>query len=55
MKAMVFNNFTLIYLPTIGLLIFASIFIGACLWILRKDSKELYDKLEQLPFNEEQL
>jgi cbb3-type cytochrome oxidase subunit 3 len=40
------------YLTSIGLLIFFVFFAGMLVWVHRKNSKDLYSYLEQLPLNE---
>lgn len=41
--------FTDIHLTSIGLLIFFCFFIGVVLWTSRKNSRSLYQRLENLP------
>jgi cbb3-type cytochrome oxidase subunit 3 len=55
MRSQAFANFTITILPTIGLFIFLLIFICACLWVFRKDSKEYYKKLSSIPFKKDVL
>lgn len=52
MKSQVFKNFDLTILPTIGMILFLTIFIGMIFWIYRKDSKDIYKELSQMPLDE---
>ena len=54
MKSVAFENFTMTYLPAIGLFLFLAVFIMACLWVFRKNSKEFYKDLSQIPFERDQ-
>lgn len=49
MKQEGLRYFTELHLTTIGLLIFFFFFVGVILWVYRKPSKEIYNRMEQLP------
>ncbi len=51
MKQLVLSNWNIPMLPTIALLLFASIFLGVIWWVSRKESRELYKKIERLPLD----
>lgn len=38
-------------LPVISMFLFLSVFVGAVLWVFRKDSKTIYEKLGNLPLD----
>ncbi|MDD0853398.1 cbb3-type cytochrome c oxidase subunit 3 [Halobacteriovorax sp. GB3] len=38
--------------PTLGLFLFFSIFIGATLWTMRKESHKIYDEASNLPLED---
>jgi len=40
-------------LPVISMFMFLSVFIGAILWVFRKDSTEIYNGLSALPLEKE--
>ncbi|MFS4457714.1 CcoQ/FixQ family Cbb3-type cytochrome c oxidase assembly chaperone [Bdellovibrio sp. HCB2-146] len=44
--------FTDTYLTSFGLLIFFLFFIGVMVWIYRKSSVNLYQRMEQLPLQD---
>lgn len=44
--------FTDTHLTSIGLMIFFLFFVGVMFWIYRRNSKELYSGMEQLPLND---
>jgi cbb3-type cytochrome oxidase subunit 3 len=50
MKSQVLSQFPFTTPVLIGQLIFFSVFIGALGWVVRKGSKEAYDYLSDLPF-----
>ncbi len=41
------------YAPMIGLLFFFFIFMGILIWVLRPSAKEKFQKLAQIPLNED--
>jgi hypothetical protein len=55
MKAEAFTNFTLIYLPVLGLFLFLAIFVTVCIWVFRKNSSEFYKDLSTIPFKKDVL
>jgi len=40
------------WLPVISMILFMAVFIGACLWVYRKGSQEIYRELGDLPLQE---
>jgi len=46
------SHFTMIGLPSIGLILFFLLFIGACAWLLRPGALSFYKTLSKLPLNE---
>ncbi len=49
------KSFPMIWLTCVGLLIFFAVFLGVLSWVLRKGSKSIYQKTENIPFEEEVL
>ncbi len=45
MRKEVFANMDLSVLPMIGTFLFLAVFIGVCIWIYRRGSSELYEKI----------
>ncbi len=45
-------HFTETHLTSIGLIIFFGFFVGVLWWTARKDSKQLYQKMESLPLED---
>lgn len=41
------------YLPVLSMFLFFSVFIGAVLWVYRKESKRIYEELGALPLESE--
>lgn len=52
LKSVVLSQFNLPILPTLSLLIFFGIFVGALFWVYRKGSSEFYSEIEKLPLKE---
>ncbi len=52
MKQEGLKYFTDLHLTSIGLLIFFCFFAGVIVWVYRKQSKELYNRLEQMPLTD---
>ena len=50
MMAQTLSHFHLPWLTCVGLLLFLGVFLGACVWVWRKDSEAFYKRLERLPF-----
>ncbi|MGE5085421.1 MAG: cbb3-type cytochrome oxidase subunit 3 [Bacillota bacterium] len=44
--------FTDTHLTSIGLMIFFLFFVGVMIWVYRRNSKEIYQSMEQLPLND---
>ena len=40
------------WLPVISMFLFMSVFVGAVIWVFRKESKEIYRDLGALPLQE---
>jgi len=55
MKSVAFTNFTMIYLPVIGLFLFLTIFIGVCIWVFRNNSNNFYKEMSMIPFRKDKL
>lgn len=53
MKSQILANFTSVYLPAIGFVLFFLIFIGAVIWVYRPRSKEFYKELSRLALEDE--
>ncbi len=53
MKRQVFENFDLTILPSIGMILFLSVFLGMVIWVFRKNSKQIYSEMSQIPLEEE--
>ena len=51
MKSEAFANFTLTYLPTIGMIIFLAVFITVCAIVFIKN-KESFDEMSKIPMND---
>lgn len=54
MKQIALSYFPMTWLTGIGLLCFASVFIGACIWIYRPYSKKFYTLISDLPLQDGQ-
>lgn len=52
MKSEVLSKFTEIWLPSTALIIFLTVFIVMIVYITRKSSKQKFDTIENLPFDE---
>ncbi len=52
MKKQVFESFDLTILPSIGMVLFLTVFIGMIIWVFRKNSKEIYQEMSQIPLEE---
>lgn len=52
MKQQGLMYFTDISLTTVGLILFFGCFVGICLWAYRKNSKNVYNYMEQLPLKD---
>ena len=39
-------------LPVVSMMLFMAVFLGALLWVFRKESQVVYSELSQLPLNE---
>jgi cbb3-type cytochrome oxidase subunit 3 len=53
MRSQIFKNFDLVLLPTWGMILFLTVFVGMFLWTFRKGSKKYYEEIQQLPISEE--
>ena len=53
MKRQVFENFDLTILPSIGMILFLSVFLGMVIWVFRRNSKQIYNEMSQIPLEEE--
>ena len=42
-------------LPTLGMMLFLTLFVGCLLWVYRKGSEQIYQKISQLPLENETL
>ena len=54
MKAEVLSKFTEIWLPSAVLLLFLSVFLIMLVYVFKKSSKQTFDTVENLPFDEGQ-
>ena len=54
MKSEAFKNFTMMYLPILGLFLFLTIFIGVCFWVFRNNSNNFYKKMSMIPFEKDE-
>ncbi len=54
MKSQVLSNFAWTDLTVVAFLIFLGLFIFAVYWTFRKGSKDFYDNVGNLPFDEGQ-
>jgi len=52
MKSLFLENYGLIFLNCIGLILFLAVFFGALWWVLKPSNKELFDYLKQLPLED---
>ena len=52
LKSVVLSNFDQPWMPVFVLLLFLGLFISVVWWVMRKDSKIYYDKVEQLPLQD---
>ncbi len=52
MKSEVLKNFPLPWLTVVGLLLFASVFVGILIWTRRPGSTALYRRMASLPLIE---
>lgn len=41
------------WLPVISMFLFLSVFLGACIWVYRRESAEIYRELGALPLQKE--
>jgi cbb3-type cytochrome oxidase subunit 3 len=53
MMSRTLSAFHLPWLACVGLLLFLAVFVGAVLWIHRRGSREFYERLRELPLEEE--
>lgn len=53
MKSMVLSNWDMPWLPSIGLLLFFSIFMIMLIMIFRKGTKKAYAQISQMPLKDE--
>ena len=52
LKSVVLSNFDHPWMPVSVLLLFFGLFVGVVWWVMRKESKDLYDKVENLPLQD---
>lgn len=52
MLSSAFKNFDMPLLPVLGLLIFILVFLGAIYYVIKKENKNLFIKMSQIPLNE---
>lgn len=52
MKSQVLSHFTEIWLPSTALVLFISVFMVMLLYVFKKSSKQKFDVVENLPFDE---
>ncbi len=52
LKSAVLSNFDQPWMPVFVLLLFFGLFVSVVWWVMRKDSKTYYDKVEQLPLQD---
>ena len=52
LKSIVLSNFDHPWMPISVLLLFFGLFVGVIWWVMRKESKNLYDEVEQLPLQD---
>lgn len=48
----IFSQFDLTWLPITGLIIFLTCFILFLIWTFKKENKEFYENISQLPFHD---
>ncbi len=48
MKSQILANFSNVYLPAFGFILFAIVFIAAVIWVYRPKSKKFYKELAHL-------
>lgn len=53
MKSTVLAAFDLPWLPALAMLLFLAVFLGALAWVSRRGSAEFYERLQNLPLDEE--
>jgi cbb3-type cytochrome oxidase subunit 3 len=52
MRQEAFAKFTMMSLPTIGLVLFVVLFVSLIWWVSRNDSKKLYGKVDKFPLED---
>lgn len=52
MKSQVLANFHMPILSCFALILFLGLFVGALIWINRKGSKQIYERMSQLPLQD---
>jgi hypothetical protein len=51
-RTQVLSQWHLPWLTCVGLLLFVAVFLGAVLWVCRRESRAFYAAMERLPFDE---
>ncbi len=54
MKSEVLTQATNLWPQIFALFIFIAVFVGACLWIFRKNSAKVYDEMANIPLEKGQ-
>lgn len=56
MRKAAFDNFDMLYLPVIAMLIFLTVFVGVIAYIyFRKGSKKLYEEDSKIPLTDDKI